>query len=157
VTLRTSFPQLASNSVGVQRGAQVFATLLAEITGGRLEPGAKLLIEELAASHGVSIAPVRDALARLESHGVVMRIPYQGFFVRTFEDREIQDLYEVRVGLEVLAVTLACARIRPEHIERLRQWQERGERALADKTSSPIRPATMTSTPPSWRPAAITS
>lgn len=121
----------AAASMGVQRGDQVFASLLADITGGRYEPGAKLLIEDLAGSHGVSITPVRDALARLESHGIVVKVPYQGYFVRSFDDHEIQDLYEVRVGLESLAVALASARIGDEHLQRLREVQKGGEQALA--------------------------
>jgi DNA-binding GntR family transcriptional regulator len=118
-------------TLGVQRGDQVYAAILADITGGRYEPGAKLVIEDIAGALHVSITPVRDALARLESQGVVVRVPYQGSFVRAFEPREIQDLYEVRVGLEVLAVTLACGRIDAARLERLREHQRRGEAALA--------------------------
>lgn len=114
----------------MQRGDHVYASLLDDITKGRYAPGAKLVIEEIASSIGVSITPVRDALARLESHGVVVRVPYQGSFVRAYDDREVQDLYEVRVGLEVLAVNLACARIREEQLDRLVQLQRSGAEAL---------------------------
>jgi DNA-binding GntR family transcriptional regulator len=119
-------------TLGMQRGDQVYAAILADITAGRFAPGAKLVIEEIAAALHVSITPVRDALARLEGQGVVVRVPYQGSFVRAFEAREIQDLYEVRVGLEVLAVTLACSRIDRQRLERLREHQRQGEAALRD-------------------------
>ena len=117
-----------TTTIGVQRGDHVYSSLLDDITSGRLRPGEQLVIDDIASTLGVSITPVRDALARLESQGVVKRMPYQGSFVRQFNDQEIQDLYEVRAGLEVVAVALACERIRAEHLERLTHLQWEGER-----------------------------
>lgn len=119
-------------AIGVQRSEHVYSSLLQDITSGRYRPGEQLVIDDIASALGISITPVRDALARLESHGVVTRLPYQGSFVRRFDDHEIQDLYEVRAGLEVLAVTLACGRIRPEQLERLARLQREGERAQVE-------------------------
>ncbi len=117
---------------GVQRGDYVFRQLLEDIAARRYDAGEKLLVEALAETYHVSVTPVRDALMRLESHGIVIKKPYQGFYVRSFEPKEIQDLYEVRVGLEVLAVTLACERITEEQLEQLRVIQKKGESALSE-------------------------
>lgn len=117
--------------LGMQRGDHVFARLLEDIAGGRFGPGEKLLIDELAEAYGVSITPVRDALNRLETHGVIMKVPYHGYFVRSFEPREVRDLYEVRAGLEALAISLACERITSEQLARLRELNGSAEEALA--------------------------
>ncbi len=50
--------------------------------------------------------------------------------MRRFEEQEIRDIYEVRAGLECLAVRLACFRITAEEIERLREHQRGGEAVL---------------------------
>lgn len=117
---------------GVQRGDYVFRQLLEDIAAGRYKPGDKLAVEELAEAYGVSVTPVRDALTRLASNDVAEKRPYQGFYVRTFSPKEIQDLYEVRLGLEVLAASLACQRHKPEHIEQLRALLKQGAAALAN-------------------------
>ncbi len=57
---------------------------------------------------GVSRAPLREAARRLESQGVIVSTPRKGFTVRTFSPKEIQDLFQVRLGLEVMAARLAC-------------------------------------------------
>jgi DNA-binding GntR family transcriptional regulator len=117
-------------SLGVQRGDQVYAAVRDSILSGRYAPGSKLVIEDIAGALGVSITPVRDALARLESHGLVKRVPYQGSFVKQFDIAEVRALYEVRAGLECLAVTLACARISEDQLAELRNAQQGGVAAL---------------------------
>lgn len=117
---------------GMQRSDHVFRRLLDDMAAGEYVPGEKLPVEELAETYGVSVTPVRDALTRLEEQEVVEKRPYQGYYVRSFTPGEVQDLYEVRMALEVLAVSLACRRRMPEHVERLRALQEQGARALAD-------------------------
>src|SRR5690606_17882880 len=88
---------------GVQRSDHVFRQLLDDMAAGVYKAGEKLPVEELAEAYGVSVTPVRDALMRLEGHEVVEKRPYQGYYVRSFTPSEVQDLYEVRMALEVLA------------------------------------------------------
>ncbi|MEG1280988.1 MAG: GntR family transcriptional regulator [Comamonas sp.] len=82
--------------------------LLQAIFEGRLPPGSRIVEAELARKMGISRAPLREAARRLESQGVVVATPRKGFKVRTFSAKEIKDLFQVRLGLEVMGARLAC-------------------------------------------------
>jgi len=131
-TVMNPLLNLGAGGGGLQRSDLVLRQLLDDMAAGQYAPGQKLPVEELADTYGVSITPVRDALMQLEGHGVVEKRPYQGYYVRSFTQKEIQDLYEVRMALEVLAVSLACRRRTPAHIEQLRSLHEQGAKALAN-------------------------
>jgi DNA-binding GntR family transcriptional regulator len=77
------------------------------ITTGRLAPGTPLRQEELAKALGVSHIPVREALRQLESEGIVAIRPRRGAIVAELSAREIEELNEMRVALECLALRLA--------------------------------------------------
>lgn len=123
-------PGLAPIEEPLQRGEVVYQALLNAILRGELAPGAQLNADNLAQQLRVSTTPVRDALNRLAKDGIVVKLPYQGWYVRSFEEREIREVYEVRAGLECFIVKLACQRITPEEIEALRAHQTVGEQAL---------------------------
>jgi len=117
-------------SVGRQRSGHVYEVVLDAILHGRIAPGSRLLIDEIAKALGVSITPVRDALYRLEGEGLVVRYPYQGWSVRAVSELEIRQLYEVRAGLEGFAAYLAASRIDAQNCERLRSIVREGAAAL---------------------------
>lgn len=74
---------------------------------GTLSEGSRLTEESLARQLGISKSPVREALNRLESEGLVRIESRRGAHVRIFTHKEIQDLYELRVLLEMHAVETA--------------------------------------------------
>lgn len=116
----------------VQLSDRVYQLLRDQIVTGAIESGARLRVDALAQQLGISSTPVRDALNRLEKDGLINRHPYQGAVVRVFEESEIYDLYELRAGLECLAVRLACLRLTEEEIAWLREHQKVGQAALAE-------------------------
>jgi DNA-binding GntR family transcriptional regulator len=66
-----------------------------------IEPGARANIDELARELDVSGTPVREALARLESEGLVSRLPLRGYRVTELLTRkEIADIFGLRLLLE---------------------------------------------------------
>jgi DNA-binding GntR family transcriptional regulator len=77
------------------------------ILEGSFSEGSKLTEDTLAAQLGISKSPVREALNRLESEGLVSIEPRRGAYVRRFSLREACDLYSLREVLEVYAVGLA--------------------------------------------------
>jgi DNA-binding GntR family transcriptional regulator len=91
------------------RDEEVYATLKDEITHFRVKPGDRLLEAALSARFGTSRTPVREALQRLEHEGLVVSMP-GGRVARPFDLREFHDMYQLRVGLERLAVEQACER-----------------------------------------------
>ncbi len=79
------------------------------IVSGRLRPGDRVREEDIAAEHGVSRVPVREALRRLEAEGYVELVPYQGARVAVPSRTSALELMRVRRALEVLAAQLAAA------------------------------------------------
>src|SRR3954470_6007018 len=77
---------------------------------GDLAAGTPLRLDELARSLGMSISPIREAVRQLEALGLAKHVPHQGARVLEFDITELQDLFEVRLGLESLAVRRAAAR-----------------------------------------------
>lgn len=70
---------------------------------GRLKPGQRLVNRTLAAELGISTIPVREALSRLVSEGLLAAAPGAGAYVRSVDPDELNELYDVRAALEVLA------------------------------------------------------
>ncbi len=95
---------------------RVYDHLRAEILSGRLEPGAELAEVALAAQLGVSRGPIREAIGRLASEGLVTVRPRRGAVVSSLSKEEFLELYQVREALELMAVKLAVPRLKPDDI-----------------------------------------
>lgn len=78
------------------------------IISGRIPPGTKLAERELADLLGVSRMPARDALMDLEREGLVVSRP-NGRYVIELHSQDIEQLFEIRLVLERLAVSAAAA------------------------------------------------
>jgi DNA-binding GntR family transcriptional regulator len=85
----------------------VYRHLLNEIVEGTLAPDAKVSPDAVAEQLDVSRTPVREAILRLESEGLVERIPYRGVAVSRIDDTIAAQVAAVRFYLEGLAVRLA--------------------------------------------------
>jgi len=82
--------------------------LRADILARRLPPAARLIEGRLTARFAVSRGPVREALARLHSEGLVELVVNRGAFVRQLTAQDVADLFEVRAELESLAAKRAA-------------------------------------------------
>jgi DNA-binding GntR family transcriptional regulator len=71
----------------------------------------------LAEQLGMSRTPVRQALERLVQEGLVRSDPRRGFWTNTFTTKDINEIYELRGALEVLAVRLAAPRLSQEDLK----------------------------------------
>ena len=103
----------------------VFNTLRAAILKGELKPGERLMEIALADKLGVSRTPIREAIRKLELEGLVVMAPRKGAKVASITERDLNDVLEVRKGMEVLAVSLACQRITKEELDRLDEIEGR--------------------------------
>lgn len=90
---------------------RVYATLRQYLRAGRVPTGQPLQEAALAAQLGVSRTPVREALARLASEGLVVA-EGRSFTVPTLSDQDIEDIYALRFLLEPEALRLVAARTR---------------------------------------------
>ena len=73
----------------------------------------------------VSRTPVRDSLVRLAQDGVIRAVGQRGYVVNPLVARDILDIYEVRMSLEVQAAGLAFPFITPAHIAAMESLNER--------------------------------
>lgn len=105
------------------------------IVSGELSLGSKLSEQKLADSLGVSRSPVRDALAALQSEGLVTISPKRGTFVFTPDIRLVDELCEHRVILETAALRLGIQRSHSLLIQQLEKSCTEMERAF--KTNDP--------------------
>ncbi|ONI40687.1 GntR family transcriptional regulator [Candidatus Epulonipiscium fishelsonii] len=97
----------------------VFQTIRKAILEGELQPGERLMETQLAEKLGVSRTPIREAIRKLETEGLIIITPRKGAQVAPFTQKEIADVLEVRGTLEALAVRLACKRITPKNFLKL--------------------------------------
>ena len=77
------------------------------LVDGSLGEGERLTEESLATQLGISKSPIREALTRLESEGLLCIEARRGAYVRMFSGKDASDLYDLRELLEVHAVGLA--------------------------------------------------
>ena len=96
---------------------RVYHAILELLVEHRIKPGEKLSEEELASLLQVSRTPIREALQRLASDGLVEFFPRRGAFAKEITLQDITELYEIRKCLEVYAAKRAIGNI-PEKLER---------------------------------------
>jgi DNA-binding GntR family transcriptional regulator len=101
-------------------GDRAYRLLRAEILDGVLPAGTVLLEVEQAARLGVSRTPLRSAVARLVTDGLVAGRSGRGFSVTDLSVRSITELYEYREALEERAASLAARAADRTAFEQLR-------------------------------------
>ncbi len=99
----------------------VFQVLRESILNQTFRPGERLNIKELADKLGTSRTPVKDAINRLASEGLIELRPRSGTFVAELSPDDITETFEVRLGLECLAAEIAIERATPETILKLKE------------------------------------
>jgi DNA-binding GntR family transcriptional regulator len=119
----------------------VFNTLRKSILTGQLKPGERLMEVHLASRLGVSRTPIREAIRKLELEGLVTMIPRRGAEVAQITEKSLKDVLEVRRALDALSVELACDRITPEELQKLKTACEEFEKAVREKEVSEIAKA----------------
>lgn len=97
----------------------VAETLRDAIIQGTLKPGERLMETQLAEELGVSRTPVREAIRKLELEGFVVMIPRRGTYVAGLSIKDINEVFEIRTALDVLAAGLAAERITDEELEEM--------------------------------------
>lgn len=122
----------------LSKGDVVAKSLREMITRGELPPGKQLRQRELAQVFNVSPTPVREALRRLESEGLVGSDLHRGSRVAAVELEEQEENYRILAALEALATGLAVEKMTDEDLQEVRAC----ERAFA--ASSEDDPANAT-------------
>jgi DNA-binding GntR family transcriptional regulator len=101
---------------------KAYQILKSLIIGRQLLPGQKIPQEKLAADLGISRTPLINALKLLEKENLVDARPRRGYFVRSFDTRELISVFELREVLEGLAARKATGNLTDAQRDRLRRF-----------------------------------
>jgi DNA-binding GntR family transcriptional regulator len=116
-------------------GSDVYRILRDRILRQELKAGEKLSDLRLSNELGVSRTPIREALHQLVQDGVVVAEPNRGFFVATFSQRDLEEIFELRLALELFAIRRINRKDRKEDLERALFELEHVERLLKNAKS----------------------
>ena len=99
----------------------VYEEILENIVQLKYQPGEKISESQLAREIGVSRAPIKSALAKLESEGLVSIRPQNGTFVSKISVERARNICDVRMLLETYAVRIAAERVTDQELEKVQK------------------------------------
>src|SRR5580698_10098970 len=105
----------------VSKTDMVAALIRELIITGELAAGGQLRQRELAQRFGVSQTPVREAMRRLESEGLVVGDTHRGFTVVEPDDGPVEENFQIRAALESLGASLAARKIDEQGLATLQE------------------------------------
>lgn len=111
------------------RAELAYAKILEGIRDGSLKPGHRITEAEIASWLNMSRTPVREALRRLETAGLLTTAPYSGMRIARLDYQEIMELYDMRAVLERTAAGLAAKHASEAEIYSLNEIMKRYEAA----------------------------
>ncbi len=91
------------------------------IVDGFLKPGDHLIESAIAEQLQLSRAPVREALSALERDGIIVYYPRRGYFVIEFTQKDIEEIYSLRLLLETGALRHAIHHLSDADIQRMQE------------------------------------
>jgi DNA-binding GntR family transcriptional regulator len=92
------------------------AAIKEAILSNKLEPGVRYAEATLANQLGISRTPVREALIHLASQRLIIYFPRRGFQIRSLTVKDVHNLFEVRLSLELAVVRHIVPSLRPEDL-----------------------------------------
>ena len=95
---------------------KVYHVLKNAIVRGDLAPNSKLILTEIAKSLGVSNTPIREAINKLVSEGLIKIIPNKGILVKEINIDDFQEILQVRAFLDGLIAKIASKKITDKEI-----------------------------------------
>ena len=123
---RTTSKAAATRKISSQ---ELYRKLKGMIVSFELYPGTRVTETELAGYFNVSRTPVREALQRLETEGLLTIRAKQGCFIRDLDIHELAEYYEVRIALEMLALEGACTHMSDQALRDLAdEWDAKKQK-----------------------------
>jgi len=112
---------------------QIYRALRDSIIKRHLKPGEKITADEMADKFKVSRTPVTSALQRLATEGLVEIIPQRGTFITELTPRDVAELFDIRLMIELYAAEqiLKSARV-PQFLGKVKEAMERMGQAMGD-------------------------
>ncbi|MHC4459020.1 MAG: GntR family transcriptional regulator [Planctomycetota bacterium] len=111
----------------------VYERLRHDIIDGKLKPGERIVISDLSDELGVSETPIREAIRRLESERLLDITPHVGPIVTKIDEKEVTEIYVIRIELESLATRLAAPYLRKADFDFLDKKIQQMELAIGQQ------------------------
>lgn len=118
----------------MDKKSQAYEYLKHAIIVDEIPPESPLVELELSESLQMSRTPIREAMRQLETEGLVTTYPARGSFVTVLTPDDVQEIYELRLALELWALERSIARITDEELDALQAAFEEGYRTGAWET-----------------------
>jgi DNA-binding GntR family transcriptional regulator len=115
----------------ISLSGQAIKKLKERILAGLLPPGSHFIADDIAKELGISRTPVRDALSKLASGGLVT-YDGKGYVVASYTAKDIKELYAIRRTLEVYAIREAIALLTGDQISRYRHTFELTQKRIKE-------------------------
>ncbi len=125
--------QIENKKNNIKIRERVYAYLKSSVLSGRFSPGKRLTEEHLAEEMGVSRTPIREALHKLETEGLIKPLERRGFVVAADSREELEELFDIRATLEGYALRLISETISEETLKRMDRLILKAEDALKRK------------------------
>jgi DNA-binding GntR family transcriptional regulator len=106
-----------AKSIPVATNQSIADVLRTEILRGKLNGGEPLKQDEIADQFGVSKIPVREALMQLKAEGLVNFYPNRGAFVSETSAAEANEIYVMRIALELAVLERSVPRLTVAHLK----------------------------------------
>jgi DNA-binding GntR family transcriptional regulator len=107
----------AERSEDLSRAEFAYIEIMAKLRRGELRAGQRLREAELAVALGISRTPVREAIRRIASEGLIEVVAGRGLVVAEFDKQQVRELYALRAVLEGAAAQLAARHASPSELE----------------------------------------
>lgn len=115
---------------------QVYDVLKEQILTGRLRPGERVSIRNVAKELDVSVTPVRDAVNRLANDGFVIVRPRSGVYVAEFSADDVREMYEIRLVIEPEVARQTVLGVSEDWLREARRLAEATEASAASVPGS---------------------
>ncbi len=109
----------------------IYEGLRKAIISGVIPMGERINEKSYAKALNVSRTPLREALRRIQDEGIVEYIPNYGIVVSTFDAKDVREIYQIRVTLDILAATNAMNLMTKEKEAKMEELLSRTEEAQA--------------------------
>jgi DNA-binding GntR family transcriptional regulator len=110
-----------------------------EIIRGDLKPGQQIKEEEVASRLGISRPPIREALKILEAEGLILRKPRRGVFVSEINEKDIWEIYTIKIALYELSIRLALEKFTESILKKLEDAVIKMEACVCDENCDRLR------------------
>lgn len=105
--------------------SKIYRILREAIIKGQLQPGERLVQDDLAKTLNVSRMPIREAIKQLAAEGYVTVEPHKGAVVKQFTIHELEEIYFLRAKFEPMAAAESLKLMSPQLVIQLRELNEK--------------------------------